>query len=68
MKAIVVERHGDPDVLVLKEVADPVAGAGEVVVRLKAVGVNPVETYQRAGGQGYAGPIPFTPGADAADL
>ncbi|HKJ86275.1 MAG TPA: NADPH:quinone reductase, partial [Spirochaetia bacterium] len=41
-------------------------GPGEIVVRLHATGVNPVETYQRSGSQGYQGKLPFTPGADGA--
>jgi len=66
MQAIVVNEHGGPEVLKLEERPVPVPGPGEVVVRLKAVGVNPVETYQRAGGQGYQGTLPFTPGSDGA--
>ncbi len=69
MKAIVIERFGDPEVMVLKEVPDPRPGAGQVLVRLKATGVNPVETYQRAGSHGYSNrPLPFTPGADGAGV
>ena len=68
MKAIVVEECGGPEVLRLKEVPDPAAGAGEVAVRVRAAGVNPVETYQRAGSQGYAPALPFTPGADGAGI
>jgi NADPH2:quinone reductase len=63
-----MERYGEPEVMELKEVADPRPDAGQVVVRLKAVGVNPVETYQRAGGQGYSLEFPFTPGADGAGV
>jgi NADPH:quinone reductase len=68
MKAIVIHEFGGPEVLTLEEVPDPTPGREEVVVRLKAIGVNPVETYQRAGGQGYTIPRPFTPGADGAGV
>lgn len=68
MKAIQVEEFGGPEVLKLREVDDPTPQAGEVVVLLKAVGVNPVETYQRAGSQGYNRPRPFTPGVDGAGV
>jgi NADPH:quinone reductase len=69
MKAILVERFGDPDVMVVRDVPDPRPAAGQVLVRLKAAGVNPVETYQRAGSQGYSNrTLPFTPGADGAGV
>ena len=49
MKAIRAHRFGDPDVLQLEEIPDPVAGPGQVLVRVAAIGVNPVDTYIRAG-------------------
>ncbi len=67
MKAIRVREFGGPDVLKLEDVPDPVAGAGQAVVRLRAVGVNPVDTYIRAGNYGPR-PFPFTPGADGAGV
>ncbi len=65
MKAIRVHAFGGPEALKLEEVPDPSPGAGQIVVRVKAIGVNPVETYIRAG---IYGPktFPFTPGTDAA--
>lgn len=68
MKAIVINEFGGPDVLRLESVPDPKPGEGQVLVRLHAAGVNPVETYQRAGSQGYDRPLPFTPGADGAGV
>ena len=70
MKAIRVSAFGGPEVLKLEDVPDPRAPqAGEVLVRLKAVGVNPVDTYQRAGAYGAANPaLPYTPGSDAAGV
>ena len=69
MKAIVIDRFGEPEVMVLREIPDPRPAAGQVLVRLKAAGVNPVETYQRAGSHGYSNrPLPFTPGADGAGV
>ena len=64
MKAIRVHQFGDPDVLKLEDVPDPSPGVGEVVVRVQAIGVNPVEAYIRAGIYGDR-PKPFTPGSDA---
>lgn len=65
MKAIQVHQFGGPDVLKLQEVPDPTTGHGQVVVRVKAVGVNPVDTYIRAGKYGPK-QFPYTPGSDAA--
>jgi NADPH:quinone reductase len=66
MKAIRVSRFGDPDVLKLEEVPDPKPGAGQLVVRIKAIGVNPVDTYMRAGVYPRKPELPYTPGTDAA--
>jgi NADPH:quinone reductase-like Zn-dependent oxidoreductase len=54
MQASVIEAYGEPEVLHLKEVAKPVAGAEEVLVRVRAAGVNPVDVKTRAG-KGVAG-------------
>lgn len=66
MKAIRVHQFGGPEVLRLEEVPDPKPGAGQVVVRLRAIGVNPVETYVRQGGYGRNPQLPYTPGSDGA--
>jgi len=67
MKAIRIYNFGGPEVLKHEQAPDPKAGPGQVVVRVKAVGVNPVDTYIRAGGYGDRS-FPFTPGADAAGI
>lgn len=66
MKAIQVATFGEPEVMQLVEVADPVPEAGQVVVRVHAAGVNPVDTYLRSGLYTIMPPLPYTPGADAA--
>lgn len=67
MKAIRVHEFGGPEVLKLEEVTKPIPGKGEVVVAVKAIGVNPVETYQRSGSNPKL-PRPYTPGVDAAGV
>jgi NADPH:quinone reductase len=47
MKAIRVKEFGGPEVLRLEDVPTPQAGSGQVLVRMHAIGVNPVETYIR---------------------
>ncbi|HEX6070673.1 MAG TPA: NADPH:quinone reductase [Longimicrobiaceae bacterium] len=66
MRAIVVEQFGEPDVLRLSDVPDPRPGPREVLVRVRAVGVNPVDAYRRSGQYGRLPPLPYTPGSDAA--
>ncbi len=67
MKAIQVHQYGEPDVLQIQELPDPIAGPGQIVLKVHAAGVNPVEVYRRAGKPPYnKGPLPYTPGTDAA--
>ena len=68
MKAIRVHEFGGPEVLKLEEVADLQPGPGQVVVRVHAVGVNPVESYIRTGTYAIKPALPYTPGADAAGV
>jgi NADPH:quinone reductase len=68
MKAIRVSQFGDPDVLQLAEVPTPRPGPGQVLVRVHAVGVNPVETYIRSGAYARKPSLPYTPGGDAAGV
>ena len=65
MKVIRVHEFGGPEVLKLKDVPDPQPGAGQVVVRIHAAGVNPVETYIRTGAYAIKPNLPYTPGNDA---
>lgn len=67
MKAIRIHGFGGPEVLRYEETAEPVAGPGQVVIRVHAAGVNPVDTYIRSGIYGDR-PKPFTPGSDAAGV
>jgi NADPH2:quinone reductase len=66
MRAIVVRAHGGPEALKLEDVPDPKPGPDQVVVRLRAVGVNPVDVYIRSGAYARKPALPFIPGSDAA--
>lgn len=66
MRAIPLERTGPPSVLIVREVPDPVPGAGEVVVRLRTIGVNFAEILSRKGLYGWAPKRPYIPGMEAA--
>src|SRR5262245_8218704 len=68
MKAIRVHEFGGPEVLKLEEVATPKPSAGEVLVRIHAAGVNPYDTYMRAGTYAVKPSLPYTPGSDAAGV
>ncbi len=68
MKAIRVHEFGGPEVMRLEEVPDPVPRPGQVVVRVHAAGVNPVDTYIRSGMYSREAPLPYTPGTDAAGV
>jgi NADPH:quinone reductase len=64
MKAIVVREFGGPDVMRMEDVPDPVPGPGQILINVHAVGVNPVETYVRAGTYARKPSLPYTPGSD----
>jgi NADPH:quinone reductase len=68
MKAIRVENFGGPEVLRIANVNELHPGAGEVVVRIYAAGVNPVDTYIRAGAYAKKPVLPYTPGNDGAGV
>jgi NADPH:quinone reductase len=66
MKAIQVYQFGGPEVLAVHEVSTPKPGPGEVLVRVRAAGVNPYDTYMRNGAYPVKPALPYTPGSDAA--
>lgn len=68
MKAIVVREFGGPEVLRLEEAQTPVAGPGQVVVEVRAAGVNPADVYMRSGSYAVKPPLPYTPGTDGAGV
>jgi NADPH:quinone reductase len=68
MKAISVREFGGPEVLTLEELPTPKPVAGQVLVRIRAAGVNPYDTYMRAGAYARKPALPYTPGSDGAGV
>jgi len=68
MKAIQVHNFGGPEVMQLEAIADLVPGANQLKIEVKAIGVNPVDTYIRAGVYPLKPELPYTPGKDAAGI
>ncbi len=66
MRTILVRAYGGPEVLRVEEVAAPTPGASEVLVRVRAAGVNPVDAYVRTGTYARKPDLPYTPGTDGA--
>jgi NADPH2:quinone reductase len=68
MRAILCQRFGTPDDLVLTEIPDPVAAPGEVVARVMAAGLNFFDTLIIAGKYQTKPPFPFSPGGELAGV
>lgn len=64
MKAVVFQKHGGPDVLKYKDVSDPAIRTNEVLVRVKACGLNHLDLWVRKGLPGVPIPMPHIPGSD----
>ena len=68
MKAIVVRQFGGPEVMKVEDVPQPAVGPGQVLVRVQAIGVNPVDTYIRSGTYARKPDLPYIPHADIAGV
>lgn len=68
MKALVCEKYGPPESLVIRDLPDPVPGAGEVLVDIKAAGINFPDVLLIAGTYQVKVPPPFVPGNEAAGI
>jgi NADPH:quinone reductase len=68
MKAIRVSEFGGPETLKVQDVPDPKPDSGQVLVRVKAAGINPVDTYIRSGTYARKPNLPYTPGMDAGGI
>ena len=68
MKAILCKQYGPPETLVLEDVPSPQPGKGQVVVSVKACGVNYPDTLIIQGKYQFKPPFPFSPGSDTAGV
>ncbi len=68
MKAIIVREFGEPEVMKVGDVETPSPSGNQVLVKVHAAGVNPVDTYLRTGIHAHAPKLPYTPGKDAAGV
>jgi NADPH:quinone reductase len=68
MKAIRIEQFGDPEVMRLVDLPDPKVSGKQILVRIEAAGVNPVDTYIRSGNYARKPELPYTPGSDGAGV
>ena len=68
MKAIRVNEFGGPEVMKFQDTPDPKPDQGQVLVRIRAAGVNPVDTYIRTGTYARKPNLPYTPGSDGAGV
>ncbi|HMF19218.1 MAG TPA: alcohol dehydrogenase catalytic domain-containing protein, partial [Gemmataceae bacterium] len=66
MKAAFLETTGAPDVIRYGELPTPTPGKGEVLIRVAAASLNPIDTYIRSGLVAMPLPKPFIPGCDFA--
>ncbi len=66
MKAMQIQEYGPASALALTEAPQPTPAADQVLVKVGAAGVNPVDTYIRSGTNNYTANFPHTPGSDGA--
>ena len=68
MKAVVIHEHGDLDVLRIEEREKPTPRPDEVLIEVKAIGLNHLDTWVRRGVPGHTFPLPMIPGCDGAGV
>jgi NADPH2:quinone reductase len=68
MKAIRIYEFGDPEVMRIEDVEELNPGRGQLLIRVYAAGVNPVDAYIRSGLYAFKPGLPYTPGMDAAGI
>src|SRR2546428_14724 len=68
MSACFIRKHGGPEVLEIADLPRPKAEAGQVVIQVKAAGMNHLDTWVRRGMPGVTLPLPMILGSDAAGV
>ena len=68
MKAVLIRKHGGPEVLEIADLPRPKAEPGQVVIQVKAAGMNHLDTWVRRGMPGVTPPLPMIPGSDASGI
>tara|TARA_R110002049_G_scaffold47902_3_gene138499 strand:- start:5289 stop:6284 length:996 start_codon:yes stop_codon:yes gene_type:complete len=68
MKAAFIKQTGSPDVIEVGELPLPIVGVHDALIRVKAVSVNPIDTYIRSGAVAMDLPMPYIIGCDAAGV
>ncbi len=68
MKAIRIDAHGGPEVLTTVTLPSPIAGPGEVSIRVTHVGLNHLDIWVRRGVDSHTFPLPLIPGSDVAGV
>jgi NADPH2:quinone reductase len=66
MRAVIVREFGGPEVMRVEDIEPLRPGPGDVVVRIRAAGVNPVDAYVRTGTYARKPALPYVPGGDGA--
>ena len=66
MKAAYFRTTGSPDVIEFGDLPEPVCGVDQAIVKIRAVSVNPIDTYIRSGANYWPLPNPYIPGCDLA--
>lgn len=68
MKAAYIRQTGPPEAIEVGSLETPTPGDGEVLIRVHAAAINPIDTYVRSGAVQFELPLPFIPGSDAAGV
>ncbi|MDR6549246.1 quinone oxidoreductase [Paenibacillus qinlingensis] len=68
MKALIFEQFGGPEVLIYKEIPDPIVQGDQLIVRTKAIGLNFADVYRRKGNYHLAGEPPYILGYEGAGV
>jgi NADPH:quinone reductase-like Zn-dependent oxidoreductase len=68
MRAAVIKQHGPPETIVFEDRSIPSPGENQYLVRVRACGLNHLDTWVRRGVPGHTFPLPLVPGSDVAGV